>query len=170
MGFNFPDAPTPGQVFGAYTWDAATGAWKLTGGGSGSGGSIMISDTPPASPVAGALWWESDTGNLYIRYNDGDSSQWVLAVPAMSASSIGAVAYTPQTLTVPQQTIARQNVYAAPFDALAYSGMQINGSMEVSQELGTTVKTVSGYLIDGWNTNTSSVYSCAQVADAPDGF
>ena len=158
MGFNFPDAPTPGQVFGNYTWDAATGAWKLTGGGgSGGGGSITISDTPPASPVAGALWWESDTGNLYIRYNDGDSSQWVLAVPAMSASSIGAVAYTPQTLTAPQQTIARQNIYAAPFDAMAYSGMQINGSMEVSQELGNATTTVNGtHVCDGWKFFTSN--------------
>ena len=79
MGFNFPDAPTPGQVFGNYTWDVATGAWKLTAsGGSGGGGSITISDTPPASPAAGALWWESDTGNEYIYYNDGNSSQWVM--------------------------------------------------------------------------------------------
>jgi len=34
-------------------------------------------DAPPASPVAGQLWWESDTGNLFIWYNDGDSAQWV---------------------------------------------------------------------------------------------
>jgi hypothetical protein len=46
-----------------------------------SGSSITVSDTPPASPVAGALWWESDTGNLYIYYDDGNSSQWVLAAP-----------------------------------------------------------------------------------------
>ena len=167
MGFNFPDAPTPGQVYGSYTWDAATGAWKLTAsGGSGPGGSITISDTPPASPVAGALWWESDTGNLYIYYNDGNSSQWVLAVPAMSASSIGAVAYTAQTLTrepppagvveplpysgalMTQRTQARQNIYAAPFDAMAYSGLQINGGMEVNQLTTTTVP--SGYVIDNW--------------------
>jgi streptogramin lyase len=27
------------------------------------------------------MWWESDTGSLYIYYNDGDSSQWVMLVP-----------------------------------------------------------------------------------------
>ena len=173
MGFNFPDAPTPGQVYGSYTWDAATGAWKLTAsGGSGGGGSITVSDTPPASPVAGALWWESDTGNLYIYYNDGDSSQWVLAVPAMSASSIGAVAYTPQTLTAPQQTIARQNVYAAPFDALAYSGMQINGSIDISQETGATGTTAHAkYACDGWLLYMDSIpchlYQIVAVAWAP---
>ena len=56
-----------------------------------------------------------------------------------------------QGLTAPQQTQARQNVYAAPFDALAYSGMQINGSMDVSQENGVSATTVNGkYIVDGW--------------------
>ena len=38
-------------------------------------------------------------------------------------------------LTETREEAARSNIYAAPFDALAYNGMQINGSMEVSQEL-----------------------------------
>ena len=41
------------------------------------GSAVAISDTPPASPVDGQLWWESDTGILAIRYNDGTSTQWV---------------------------------------------------------------------------------------------
>jgi hypothetical protein len=58
---------------------------------------------------------------------------------------------------------ARQNIYAAPFDALAYSGMQINGSMEVSQEKGAGITSVSGqFILDGWvyyNTSTATVLS-----------
>ena len=46
---------------------------------------------------------------------------------------------TAQSLTAAQQQQARQNIYAAPFDAMAYSGLQINGGMEVSQEKGTSV-------------------------------
>lgn len=38
---------------------------------------LVVSDTPPALPVHGQLWWESDAGNLFIWYNDGNSSQWV---------------------------------------------------------------------------------------------
>jgi hypothetical protein len=30
MGMNFPDTPTPGQVFGNYTWDATDGKWVTT--------------------------------------------------------------------------------------------------------------------------------------------
>lgn len=40
---------------------------------------VIISDTPPtaAQSKAGVFWWESDTGNLYIYYEDGSSKQWV---------------------------------------------------------------------------------------------
>src|SRR6202035_4001896 len=42
-----------------------------------------------------------------------------------------------------QQAQARSNLYAAPFDALAYNGMQVNGNVDVSQELGTTGATLA---------------------------
>ena len=49
------------------------------------------------------------------------------------------------------QRVSTPVIYAAPFDALAYNGMQINGSMEVSQELEAPVRhyTIS-ILCDGW--------------------
>jgi hypothetical protein len=84
------------------------------GPGGGGGASVTISDTPPGSPTAGNLWWESDTGNLYIYYNDGSSSQWVLVQPNVSAASLNAVTYTPQTLTTAQQTQAQANIGLAP--------------------------------------------------------
>ena len=41
---------------------------------------VNVGDNPPNTPTPneGELWWESDTGDLYIYYNDGDSSQWVM--------------------------------------------------------------------------------------------
>ena len=56
-----------------------------------------------------------------------------------------------QALTSAQQVQARQNIFAAPFDALAYNGMQINGSMGVSQERASN-GTANGntYICDGW--------------------
>ncbi len=38
-----------------------------------------VQDDPPLSPKTGELWWESDTGDLFIYYDDGTSAQWVLA-------------------------------------------------------------------------------------------
>jgi hypothetical protein len=48
----------------------------------GGGASISISDTPPGSPTAGSMWWESDTGTLWIYYTDANTSQWVAAAGA----------------------------------------------------------------------------------------
>ena len=42
---------------------------------------VTVGENPPNTPTPnnGELWWESDTGDLYVYYNDGDSSQWVMA-------------------------------------------------------------------------------------------
>jgi hypothetical protein len=56
-----------------------------------------------------------------------------------------------QALTDPQMAQARQNIFAAPFDALAFNGMQINGGFDVTQELQSGVGVaVSGIVMDGW--------------------
>lgn len=49
-------------------------------GGGGGGASITISNTAPPDSEPGALWWNSDTGDLLLYYNDGDSNQWVSAI------------------------------------------------------------------------------------------
>ena len=38
---------------------------------------VTISDDPPVGPRSGELWWESDSGDLFVYYNDGSSAQWV---------------------------------------------------------------------------------------------
>jgi hypothetical protein len=76
-----------------------------------------------------------------------------------------------QTLTEAQKVQARSNIYAAPLDALSYSGMQINGSMEVSQENGATAVafptgTVEKYTVDGmiFSKTGTSTFTVQQVA------
>ena len=61
------DAPNDGLTYGR-----KSAAWATIVGGA------VVSDTAPAGPLqAGQLWWESDSGNTFIWYNDGDTSQWV---------------------------------------------------------------------------------------------
>jgi hypothetical protein len=43
--------------------------------------SVLIGDTPPAGAADTNIWWKSNTGALYVLYNDGNSSQWVQAAP-----------------------------------------------------------------------------------------
>jgi Collagen triple helix repeat (20 copies) len=67
-------------------------------GPAGTGGaSVLVNDAPPVGALDNSLWWESDTGNLYILYNDGDSSQWVVAVPQLDAGSF--IAKSGDTMT-----------------------------------------------------------------------
>ena len=84
MAFDFPASPTVGQVYPPtatagqpqYIWDGEK--WS-----SGSGfGAIYVSDVPPVNAPVNSLWWESDSGLLFIRYNDGNSIQWVTVNPA----------------------------------------------------------------------------------------
>ena len=85
----------------------------------------------------------------------------------------------PQALTSDSGTVmgqrsqARSNIHAAPFDALAYNGMQINGSMEVSQENGVNPQTVSGkYIVDGWilTNGTTATVTGSQSSLGNQGF
>lgn len=52
----------------------------------GVGSAVIASDTPPADAQDGDLWFESDTGLLFYRYNDGNSSQWCIACPQADLS------------------------------------------------------------------------------------
>ena len=67
---------------------------------------VSIHDDAPSSPVAGDLWWESDTGKLKIYYDDGSSAQWVDAfvgasIPSNVVTLTGTETVTNKTLTSP---------------------------------------------------------------------
>jgi len=55
----------------------AQGAQGAAGSGGGGGANVSVSSNPPNSPDGGDLWWDSDVGELFIYYADGDSNQWV---------------------------------------------------------------------------------------------
>jgi hypothetical protein len=86
--------------------------------GGGSGASITISDTPPGAPTAGSMWWESDTGRLWIYFNDGTSSQWVVAAGGTAQPSIGRT-----DGSAPGSGQVGERISAGPFTA---SGMGLN--------------------------------------------
>lgn len=81
-------APTVGAAGDTY-WDTvgkalyvSDGTTWVKAGPSAGGAATTISSTAPGSPVQGQMWWRNDPdGNLYISYNDGNSTQWVPAVP-----------------------------------------------------------------------------------------
>lgn len=76
MAFDFPASPVEGQLFnpvGGPLYKYTNGVWTIP-----STPPVMsIGDTPPANPIPGQLWWDSDSGSSYIWYDDGTSKQWV---------------------------------------------------------------------------------------------
>ena len=52
------------------------------------GGSVGLGDTPPATPQPGTLWWDSVGGQLYVWYQDANTSQWVIATNTANFPSI----------------------------------------------------------------------------------
>ena len=130
MPFDFPSSPSEGQIFNApsgpsYVFNAPV--WKAVG----QGQIAIIADAAPANPANGQLWWESDTGILWVYYNDGNSSQWVQA----------------------------GGVYA-PVGTAETRNRIVNGAMQVSQEYGNTAfgpaVTLAGHNADQWNTGTGT--------------
>ena len=78
LGGTFPDAPSDGQLYGR-----KNAAWSVATGGGGGGATVLVGDTAPVSAPTNALWWETDTGILYINYFDGNSTQWVMTTYAV---------------------------------------------------------------------------------------
>ena len=202
------DAPADGTVYGRkdHTWSAAAAGSTVlpatvvpivesgTGAvgtslkyaredhvhplGPGGGGSpVLSSDTPPIGAPDNALWLETDTGILYFRWNDGNSTQWV----AIGQGGSGGIRFDQaQNLSPAQQTQGRQNIYAAPFDAMAYSGMQVNGNFIIDQiNSGAAYSFPAGaslfaYVMDGWAVNKvgtgTLAFTVQQVQSYPAGF
>ena len=83
---------------------------------SGGGSSVTVSDTAPTSPSAGDMWFNSLDLKLYIRYNDGVTSQWIIAAPAGPAGA-------DSTVAGPAGGDGRAGVYADMAALIAKTGM-----------------------------------------------
>ena len=186
---SFPDAPSDGHIYGR-----SNAAWtQVTSGG---GASIIVSDTAPTGVPDNTLWWESDTAQLSLRYNDGNSTQWVGAVasgPAGAQGNPGTPGATgpagptgpaggnPGTATplmdgvaaVGTSTLFARQDHVHPSDTTnAYHNKFRNPTMDVAQRgaSGSMVPGGLAYTLDGWvvynNTGSSASLPWSQVYNA----
>jgi len=61
---------------------------------------LLVSQTPPAGANDGDLWLESDTGLIFVRYNDGNSTAWIIAFPQPDMAAFKAYVEQPLTALV----------------------------------------------------------------------
>lgn len=82
----------------------------------GTSANVHIGDTPPGTPAAGDLWWDSSSaaggGQLYIYYLDPTGSQWVAATN-QQAGAAGMVSLTPSSGDIITVSSDTPNVYIA---------------------------------------------------------
>lgn len=55
------------------------------------GAAVLLSDTPPVGAEPGNLWVETDTGLMYVWFDDGTSQQWFAVSGATSGGPAGPV-------------------------------------------------------------------------------
>lgn len=93
-----PGTPWNGQfiyetdTFTALVYKSSTSTWSPLGGST-------VGPTPPSGASKGDLWWDSDTGRLYVYYVDANSSQWVAASNS-STNTVGLVPIIPPTVNI----------------------------------------------------------------------
>ena len=75
------DSSTTGGILYIYYTDPDSNQWVEVGGngdgGSGGGATVSSGPNPPDNPAINTLWFNTETGKLYIYYQDNDSAQWV---------------------------------------------------------------------------------------------
>ena len=78
-------------VAGSGVTTTVNDAGQFTLGLSSSTANVTIGGTPPSGAASGDMWWDEDTGDSYIYYNDGNTSQWVQFAPQQTGTGNGTV-------------------------------------------------------------------------------
>lgn len=129
---------------------------------------VIVSDTPPTGVPDNALWFESDTGLLYIRYNDGNSTQWVIASPQPDINSY--TLKTGDTMTGPLVLSGDPTVplgAATKQYAVARAGDTMTGDLAINKTSPTLwmVKGGSGQSANIYGTNGATNRWLMQLGD-----
>jgi hypothetical protein len=115
------------------------------------GGSIVVGDTAPSNPQPGTLWWDSVGGQLYVLFNDGNSTQWVIAV------NVAASLLPASTTVLGGVKVDGTSIQAAADGTISTvlipmgDNRLINGDMRIDQRWNGAVETTQNtYTIDRW--------------------
>ncbi len=161
MALNFPDSPSNGATAHGFTYNSSKGVWDNL--------DATISDTAPSSPRNGDLWFDSTTGKLYMRYEDGSSNQWVsLSVAGATGADATPTVYANTSVLPTSGNAVGDLGFATLTKSLhVWDGSEwdrINSGSDENPRL-TTIP-ASSVALNGDGTNTAITI----VASDPEGF
>lgn len=103
----------------------ATGATGATGPTGATGAQGPAGQGVPAGGTTGQVAQKASNADYDVTWAD-------------AASGSGDLVSTNNLSDVTSALTSRENLYASPFDAMAYNGLQVNGFQQISQENGST--------------------------------
>jgi len=72
---------------------------NLAGVSGGGNTTVSVGSSVPVSPSSGNLWLDTNTGILYVYFNDGSSSQWIQPVsPYPDITNLATISYVNSTV------------------------------------------------------------------------
>lgn len=120
---------------------------------------ITSGTTAPVSAADNSLFWDSDVASLFIRYNDGTSSQWVEAVPQLLVEGpIGTY-----TLSGNLVTTANLTVEGSLYET---SDIRLKTNVETIDNPLQTVNSLRGVSFNWKESNRQSIGLIAQEVEA----
>ena len=121
----------------------------------GARGNSYISqgDTPPADPDPNDMWFDTASGNLFIYYEDADSSQWVITqnissnTPQVEEILVSGALAVAGTTTRPSLSIASASTTVTGTTRLATTAESTAGAAtNVALTPGVLKSTISSYV------------------------
>ena len=117
MPLDFPTSPTNGQAYQGYVYNSSITAWQAKPAAQSP---FYTSDTPPANPVVGDSWFNTNDGTMYVYYYDGNTYQWVEHRSQIAKNQVGLTPVSPTSVTVGSGTASVDVAGAVTFASCNY--------------------------------------------------
>ena len=115
---------------------------------------VITSDSAPSSPNNGDLWWESDTGILFIYYDNF----WVEAVSVKNGVGVPSGGEAGYSLVK-----SSDSDYATGWSPVSHNYI-INGAFDIAQRGTSITIAASGYDLDRWNHAVAAAVPTGTIA------
>ena len=131
--------------------------------------SAVMSSTAPSNPSDGNFWWDTNSGELYVYYDDGASAQWIQANGAETIWDRTGTVIEPTNSGDTLRIGAGTSIYSPASNVLALGtsgseGLRVTSGGDVQIANGNLVFSTSGTGID-FSANSNAAGMTSELLD-----